>query len=297
MTNIQAILSKISDIERRLHNIVRVGEIHEADYAAARVRVKMGDIVTNWIPWMTQRAGNDRTWHAPEVGEQVVVVSPSGDLAIGFAIPSIFQNDFPGPENVPTKATTIYDDGATFQYDREAHKWTINIPSGEVSIDLTTGGDVNAEIDGDVNFHVTGDVTGQVEGNVDLTVDGDVTAQVEGEMTATVQGDATVETMSNGLFKAGMLAKMEAGTVLNLKAPLILLDCVNLSFGSVEFPGVSNTSEARFKVQHLIIEANQTDIISPVTQTGGDMTSDGISAQHHLHDGVQPGSGLTDEPV
>lgn len=35
----------------------------------------------------------------------------------------------------------------------------------------------------------------------------------------------------------------------------------------------------------------------PVTQTDGDMTSDGISAQHHKHDGVVPGPALTGEPT
>lgn len=34
----------------------------------------------------------------------------------------------------------------------------------------------------------------------------------------------------------------------------------------------------------------------PVTQTGGDMTSDGISAQHHTHGGVQAGGSNTAEP-
>lgn len=255
MSNLQAILSKISDIERRLHNVVRVGEIAQADYGAARVRVKMGDITTNWIPWMTHRAGNDRTWHAPEVGEQVVVLSPSGDLAIGFAFPSVFQNDFPGPENVPTKSTTIHEDGATFQYDREAHKWTINIPSGDVSVDLNTGGDVNAEIDGDVNFHVTGNVTGQVDGDVDLTVDGDVMAQVDGKMTATVQGDAKVETMANGTFKSAMLTNVEAGTTLTLKAPLILLDALEIGFGGV-VDGYS-TGDAKLRANRLHLVANE----------------------------------------
>lgn len=255
--------AEIADLKRRIHNVVRVGEIHAADYAAARVRVKMGDIITAWLPWMTHRAGNDRTWHAPEVGEQVVVVSPSGDLAMGFVMPSVFQNDFPGPENVATKATTIYDDGATFQYDREAHKWTINIPAGEVSVDLTTGGDVNAEIDGDVNFHVTGDVTGQVDGNVDLTVDGDVTVQVggdveatvDGKMTATVTGDAKVETMANGTFKSAMLTNVEAGSILTLSAPTILLNAEVIGFGGM-VDGYA-TGDATLKANRIKIQATE----------------------------------------
>lgn len=37
-------------------------------------------------------------------------------------------------------------------------------------------------------------------------------------------------------------------------------------------------------------------IIGAVTQTGGDITSDGISVQHHKHGGVMSGPSDTDEP-
>ena len=37
-------------------------------------------------------------------------------------------------------------------------------------------------------------------------------------------------------------------------------------------------------------------IEGPVTQTGGDMTSDGISAQQHTHNGITPGPASTGGP-
>lgn len=47
----------------------------------------------------------------------------------------------------------------------------------------------------------------------------------------------------------------------------------------------------------LTLQAPAHHIIGPVTQNGGDMTSDGISAQHHTHGGVIKGGDQTDEPA
>ena len=46
----------------------------------------------------------------------------------------------------------------------------------------------------------------------------------------------------------------------------------------------------------MTLQAESIRIIGPVEQTGGDMTSDGISAQHHTHGKVAKGLAKTDEP-
>ena len=66
------------DIQEKL---VQIAAIVEADYEQAKVKVKMGDIITHWLPWLTVRAHNNKTWWAPEVGEQVLLLAPSGELA------------------------------------------------------------------------------------------------------------------------------------------------------------------------------------------------------------------------
>jgi phage baseplate assembly protein gpV len=50
------------------------------------------------------------------------------------------------------------------------------------------------------------------------------------------------------------------------------------------------------KPEQLTLEAGEVFILGPVTQTGGDMTSDGISAQHHRHGGVRKGIDKTAKP-
>lgn len=50
-----------ADLNRRIENIVRLGTIAEVDCAHAKAKVKSGGILTDWLPWVTARAGNVRT--------------------------------------------------------------------------------------------------------------------------------------------------------------------------------------------------------------------------------------------
>lgn len=61
-----------------------------------------------------------------------------------------------------------------------------------------------------------------------------------------------------------------------------------------------DTGAAFFSVDlqtgEVTLKATKINLIGPVEQTGGDMTSDGISAQHHTHGGVRPGTANTEQP-
>lgn len=120
--------ARLTELERRLENMLRVGTIAEADYATARVRVKDGDMLTGWLPWFTHRASTDTTWWAPEVGEQVMVLSPSGDPAQGVVLPAIFQNAYPPPESRPSIRRVDFGDGCVCTYDREAKHFEGQLP-------------------------------------------------------------------------------------------------------------------------------------------------------------------------
>lgn len=122
--------ARLGEIERRLCNMVQPGTVVETDYVKARVRVKVGKNQTAWIPWITSRAGRDRTWQAPEIGEQVIVLSPAGDMAQGYALPAIYKNDYPANGSKATDSRTTFADGAIVEYDREAHAHSVTIPAG-----------------------------------------------------------------------------------------------------------------------------------------------------------------------
>lgn len=57
------------------------------DLAAARVRVRSGDWTSGWLRWHSLAAGKVRHWRAPSIGEQGVLLSPSGGVSMGTFIP------------------------------------------------------------------------------------------------------------------------------------------------------------------------------------------------------------------
>jgi phage baseplate assembly protein V len=119
----------IGELDRRLANIVRVGTIAELDEANARAKVDLGDITTDWLPWGTTRAGGDRSWSAHEVGEQVIVLAPSGELAAAAIMGAIPQDAHPAPASSKDHTRYQWGDGAFQDYDRAGHHYVLDIPS------------------------------------------------------------------------------------------------------------------------------------------------------------------------
>lgn len=119
-----------AETERILANLIRIGVVTDLDEASARVKVRTGGLVTDWLPWLTQRAGEDRSWWAPEPGEQVVVLSPYGDQSQAVVMPAIYQTAYPAPANLRTTSRVEFKDGAFVEYDREGHHYHLDVPAG-----------------------------------------------------------------------------------------------------------------------------------------------------------------------
>lgn len=108
-----------ADINRRLESIVRQGSILAVDHYAALCRVKSGELETDWLPWLERRAGTTRDWDPPTIGEQCILLSPSGDPANGFVITGVFSNANPAPNDTPDECTREYPDGARVSYNHQ----------------------------------------------------------------------------------------------------------------------------------------------------------------------------------
>ena len=50
-----------AELTRRIDNLIRFGIIAEVDHATARARVKSGQILTDFLPLVTLRAGTTTT--------------------------------------------------------------------------------------------------------------------------------------------------------------------------------------------------------------------------------------------
>lgn len=182
----------ISEMQRLVMNLIRIGKVAATNYADATVKVQIGELETDWVPWLSLRAGQDRSWNPPTVGEQVLVLSPGGDLACAVVVGSLYQTAHPAPSSTGTETRTQYRDGAVIGHDAATHALTVQTPGavsmrGATGVVVGSGGPVTLtgsavaiSADGGGNtagtmsgtFHLTGAMT--ITGN--LTVNGNITA-------------------------------------------------------------------------------------------------------------------------
>ncbi len=93
---------QISDLIRRVCNLIRIGKVVNVDYTQAKAKVQIGDITTDFLPWLTP---STCAWIPLQNGEQVVVLSPNGDLRMGMILPALYQSAKPAPSSDATKIT------------------------------------------------------------------------------------------------------------------------------------------------------------------------------------------------
>jgi len=181
--------------DRLIADLICIGRIVEVDHQAKRLKVRT-KTVTGWLPWPAEMGRNYRRWRPlraeaqedtqedTQAGQQVILASPSGDLAQAVIVGMLYTE-------------------------------TLNAPSNDPDIDL---------IEFTNGAHLSHNV-------------------VSGDMTITCKGNLSIDV---------------AGT--------------------------------------LTLSAQAHIITGPITQSGGDITSDGISAQHHTHSGIKPGAANTGGP-
>lgn len=110
---------QISEILRLLRNLIRIGTVSEVNLDDALCRVDTGQNTTGWLHWLTARAGKTRTWNAPSVGEQVLILCLGGELDTGFVLPGIFSDASPAPSASADALHWSFPDGAVIEYEPE----------------------------------------------------------------------------------------------------------------------------------------------------------------------------------
>jgi phage baseplate assembly protein V len=216
--------ARIGELERRLSNTIRPGKVLEADYAKARLRVTMGDNTSAWLPWLTSRAGEDRTWHAPEVGEQVIVIAPGGELSAGYVMPGgVYKNDYPANADKAEISRTTYKDGAILEYDRENHTHLLQLPEGSATVKVgdnaqteITPSKITAKVGSDAKTEITSD---KILAQIGSDAKSEITASkithslgsgkieiTSGSVTITV-GGTTLEIASGGITITGNITQ------------------------------------------------------------------------------------------
>ncbi|GAA5785107.1 phage baseplate assembly protein V [Chitiniphilus shinanonensis] len=116
--------------DRMLAGIAQFGTVVALDLPAARCRIRIDDWVSAWLPWRAQAAGAARHWRAPSIGEQVLLISPSGSTEAGAVLPGLYCDAGAPPDNRDHVEVWRYPDGGSVLYDWQARCHTVTVPSG-----------------------------------------------------------------------------------------------------------------------------------------------------------------------
>ncbi|KAF0616991.1 phage baseplate assembly protein V [Acinetobacter baumannii] len=157
----------ISEIIRRLENIVRFGSIDTVDLEKALCTVNLGDIKTAQLNWLNIRAGTDSSWDPPSPGERCIVFSPSGELAQGVVLFGIYSEDNPAPAQSENIKLRKFSDGTVIQYDTASHV---------LKATLTDGGKVEINASGGITLNGNTTINGSLSTTQDITSKADVKA-------------------------------------------------------------------------------------------------------------------------
>ncbi len=149
----------MTQIERMLSNLITFAKVIAVDESKGKLKAQAGEITSAWLGIATMRAGEDRHWWLPEVGEQVVIVAPSGDLNQGVVVGSLYCDAYPAPSNHQSRHCIRYKNGTTIEYDRETDTLTthcvghIVTNAKTITIQATTHHQGDISIDGNVTIN------------------------------------------------------------------------------------------------------------------------------------------------
>jgi phage baseplate assembly protein V len=168
----------VAVLRAQLSNLIHRGLVVSVDLVTATAKMQIGEVYTAALPWLTARAGSDRTWWAPEVGEHVAVLCPCGSLSQGFILGSLYSGANPAPATSADQCVTEFADGTTITYDRAAHQLSIEAV-GQLSIHVVGDATITAKtvtVTADNGLTLNGDLVLNGKLTSDLRVAGAIRA-------------------------------------------------------------------------------------------------------------------------
>lgn len=113
--------------QRRLHNIATIGTVTHINTDSALMRLAVGENVTDWVNIPSIAAGSISVWRCPSIGEQYLLVSPSGELANAIPVISLYSEHNPSPSTDPDEIRIRYNDTDFCSIDVVKSQLTIHI--------------------------------------------------------------------------------------------------------------------------------------------------------------------------
>ncbi|AGP49467.1 hypothetical protein PSYCG_09865 [Psychrobacter sp. G] len=113
--------------QRRLHNIATIGTVTHINADSALMRLAVGENVTDWVNIPSIAAGSISVWRCPSIGEQYLLVSPSGELANAIPVISLYSEHNPSPSTDQNEIRIRYNDTDFCSIDVVKSQLTIHI--------------------------------------------------------------------------------------------------------------------------------------------------------------------------
>ncbi|MCF1296789.1 phage baseplate assembly protein V [Acinetobacter nosocomialis] len=188
-----------ADINRRLENLIRFGTIKTVNPSKPipLVTVDLDDIVTPEIRFFNARSGNDSTWDPPSLGEEVMVISPCGEIGpTSVVFYGLYNNEHPAPSDDLNQKIRVFADGCVIAYDISAHQLSAILPSGGKAIVTADGG---ITVNGDTTINGNLQINGSTAMTGNNTVGGSQLVQGSSHSTGAFSTEADVKAGSISL--------------------------------------------------------------------------------------------------
>lgn len=122
---------------------LRIGRVSSLEPAACRVRVAFDaedGVLSFWLPVLQRRTLGDRSYWMPEVDEQVACLLDD-NAEDGYVLGGLYSQVDPPPVTSADRAHIAMKDGAVVEYDRAAHRLTVDLraAAGEVLVQVAEG--------------------------------------------------------------------------------------------------------------------------------------------------------------
>ncbi|MDC5398502.1 phage baseplate assembly protein V [Acinetobacter baumannii] len=188
-----------ADINRRLENLIRFGTIKTVNPSKPipLVTVDLDDIVTPEIRFFNARSGDDSTWDPPSLDEEVMVISPCGEIGpTSVVFYGLYNNEHPAPSDDLNQKIRVFADGCVIAYDISAHQLSAILPSGGKAIVTADGG---ITVNGDTTINGNLQINGSTAMTGNNTVGGSQLVQGSSHSTGAFSTEADVKAGSISL--------------------------------------------------------------------------------------------------
>lgn len=133
----------------KLNNLFRLGTVTslQADKARARVVFEDRDNMESAnLQILVRNSLKNKDYWMPDIGEQVLCLFLPLGMESGFIVGAYYVDDNSPPVTAGNKRAVEFEDGTTVEYDRDAHKLTVDVPAtgGELVINTQAKVTVNS---------------------------------------------------------------------------------------------------------------------------------------------------------